>query len=69
MKTDRMMYIGPPRSEAERDERNPKVRYAGKLYRIHKEVRHWKTGDKMLRLITMDGESTVDVYEAEVTPA
>jgi hypothetical protein len=27
--TDDEIYIGPPRSEAERDERNPKVRYDG----------------------------------------
>jgi hypothetical protein len=55
------MYIGPPRNEEERDQRNPKVRWRGKLYRIHKTL-----GDgSMVRLISMDGEFTIDAAESE----
>jgi hypothetical protein len=58
-----VMYIGPPRSEEEYDERHAKVRYGRKHYRVHKEL-----GDgSKVRLITMDGESTIDVFRHEIT--
>jgi hypothetical protein len=51
-------------NDPEYDRRYPKVRWRGKLYRVHKCL-----GNDEVRLITMDGKSTVDVPNSEITPA
>ncbi|WFU34075.1 hypothetical protein QA635_06445 [Bradyrhizobium brasilense] len=40
----------------------PTVRWRGKPYRVQKPL-----GDNEMRLVTLDGESTVDVPAAEIT--
>jgi hypothetical protein len=57
------MRVGPINPE-EFDRLHPKVRYAGKVYRVHKSL-----GDDRVRLISLDGESTVDVSRDEIEAA
>jgi hypothetical protein len=56
------MRVGPLSPE-EFNRLHPKVRYGGKLYRVHKDV-----GTDGVRLITLDGESTIDVPKSEIAP-
>jgi hypothetical protein len=57
--------IGGPMTDEDYDRLHPKVRFKGELFRIHKEL-----GDgSKVRLVTMDGESVVDVLKSETTPA
>jgi hypothetical protein len=56
------MIIGPLSAE-EFDRLHPKVRYGGKLYRVHK---HLGIDGAEVRLITLDGECTIDVPRSEL---
>jgi hypothetical protein len=50
------------REEQEYEQQYPKGRYGRRHYRIHKDL-----GDYRVRLITMDGAGTIDVFRSEIT--
>lgn len=49
---------------AEFDRLHPKVRFVGKVYRVHKHL----AGD-LVRLVTLNGENTVDVHKDQIEAA